>query len=56
MIVLNSVDLNITKIEYQDNDLTYPLVGKAEFDEEYQQATLRFIHSIEVKPILSSKY
>jgi puromycin-sensitive aminopeptidase len=46
-IVLNSVDLNITKIEYQDNHLTSPLVGTAEFDEEYEQATIRFTQSIE---------
>jgi len=48
-IILNSVDLNITKIEYQDNNSTSSLTGSAEFDEEYEQTVIKFSHSITVK-------
>ncbi len=47
-IILNSVDLNITKIEYQDNNSTSSLTGSAEFDEEYEQAVIKFSQPITV--------
>jgi hypothetical protein len=53
---LNSIDLNVTKIEYYNNDSTSPLIGTAQFDEEFEQATITFPQSIEVKRIFSSKY
>ncbi len=46
---MNSVDLNITKIEYQGNNSTSSLTGSVEFDEEYEQARVKFNQSIKVK-------
>jgi hypothetical protein len=48
---LNSVDLNITKIEYQQHNSTSCLNGSVEFDDEREQATIRFSQPINVKEI-----
>ena len=48
-IILNSVDLNITKIEYYENEhSTTALTGTAEFNDEYEQATIKFHEPIQV--------
>ncbi|CAF4362628.1 unnamed protein product [Rotaria sp. Silwood2] len=46
-IILNSIDLNITKIEYQQNDSVSLISDDSfEFDEEYEQVTIKFAQSI----------
>ena len=50
-IILNSIDLNITKIEYQENNSSSSLTGSVEFDEEYEQATIKFNQSIKCNRI-----
>lgn len=48
-IILNSVDLNITKIEYYENEhSTTVLTGTAEFNDEYEQVTIKFPEPIQV--------
>jgi len=48
-IVLNSVDLNLTKIEYQQYNSTSSLNGSVEFDDEREEVILRFSQPINVK-------
>ncbi len=47
--MLNSVDLNMTKIEYQEHNSTFSLNGSVEFDDEREEAILRFSQPINVK-------
>ncbi|CAF1004993.1 unnamed protein product [Adineta steineri] len=46
-IILNSVDLNITKIEYQQNNSTSSLNGSVELNDEYELAIIRFSQPID---------
>ncbi|CAF1256201.1 unnamed protein product [Adineta ricciae] len=41
-IILNSVDLNLTKIEYQSSDTASPLNGSVELNDEDELAIIRF--------------
>ncbi|CAF2981717.1 unnamed protein product, partial [Rotaria sp. Silwood2] len=46
-IILNSVDLNITKTEYQQKKTnSYLLDGSVEYDKVYEQVTIKFIQPI----------
>ncbi|CAF3572265.1 unnamed protein product [Rotaria sp. Silwood1] len=46
-IILNSVDLNITKIEYQQNNTASSIFdGSLEFNEGYEQVTIKFTQAI----------
>ncbi len=46
------MDLNLTKIEYQEKNSASSLVGSAEFDEEYEQVTIKFTQAIHVQEFI----
>ncbi|UJR09355.1 hypothetical protein I4U23_013599 [Adineta vaga] len=45
-IILNSVDLNLTKIQYQPNDGSTSLNGSFELNDEHEQAIIQFAQPI----------
>jgi len=50
-LIINSVDLKLTKIEYQSTKSSSILSGTAELDDEYEQATIDFNQSLEVNEL-----
>jgi hypothetical protein len=47
-IILNSVDLNIIKIEFQENNINSFLNGSVELNKEYEQARIKFNRALNV--------
>lgn len=47
-IILNSVNLNISNIQFRSNDLNFPLNGSVELNEDYEQAILKFDQELNV--------
>ncbi len=47
-ILLNSIDLNLTKIKFQQNHLEFVLDGSVKYNEEYEQARIQFNQSLNV--------